>query len=317
MQLTNNELTSLVHGFIYNAQKDDGYNLYYRCLPEQINHLEKVDKFLYDRSFFQASVTVEFETNATDIRFDYKIFNVGALDSFDIYINGEPYQFISLVSDIKQDTINVRLPEGHKCVTIYLPCDAETGIKNFNINGNWESIPNKKETFLCYGDSITHGYGSLKASITYINTLKRELNCEVLNLGIGGYWFDENYVLPMNDLKPDKILVALGTNQLWSTDKYERIDKFFLKLQKVYPNIPIIVITPIWRGDREGTDELIIDMKQYLIKTTEKYSNINVIDGSILVPHIEYYFLDNLHPNGLGMDVYGRNLVKKIKELNL
>ena len=58
-------------------------------------------------------------------------------------------------------------------------------------------------------------------------------------------------------------------------------------------------------------------MKQYLIKTTKKYSNINVIDGSILVPHIEYYFLDNLHPNGLGMDVYGRNLVKKIKELNL
>ena len=100
-------------------------------------------------------------------------------------------------------------------------------------------------------------------------------------------------------------------------DKYERIDKFFQRLSEVYPNIPTIVITPIWRGDRPECDELILDMKEYLNKTCANYKNVVVIDGYQLIPHIEYYFLDKLHPNGLGMEVYGRNLASTIKKMNL
>lgn len=316
MKLLNKTLTTLIHGSIYNVKKDKGYMLYYRCNQEQIDHLDKVEKFLYDRTFFQASVTVEFDTDALSFSFDYKIFSVGSFDSFDIYVDGVPYKFVTLENHIKQATVEVELPEGMKRVVMYLPCDSEVGIKDFTINGKFKKIPNRKETVLCYGDSITHGYGSLKSSLTYINVAARELEWEVVNQGIGGYWFDEDYVTSIGDTNPDKILVSLGTNQLWSTDKYERIDKFFDRLSEVYPNIPVLVIAPIWRGDREEGSWLIPEMKEYLFNACMKYSNVRFVDGYELIPHMDYYFLDKLHPNALGMEVYGRNLVKAIKKIN-
>lgn len=47
-----------------------------------------------------------------------------------------------------------------------------------------------------------------------------------------------------------------------------------------------------------------------------KYPNIKVVDGFKLVPHLPEYFIDNLYPNCLGAEVYGRNLVEKVRELN-
>ena len=46
----------------------------------------------------------------------------------------------------------------------------------------------------------------------------------------------------------------------------------------------------------------------------EKYSNVTIVDGFQLVPHLPVYFLDNLHPNCLGCEVYGRNLVLEIQK---
>lgn len=316
MKITNDELYDLVHGSIHVEVKDDGYNMFYRCNQEQIDHLKNVDTFLYDRALFQASVTIEFDTNATSIIFNYKVFKTGSYDSFDVYVDGFAYQFIELVSYIKQATVEVNLPEGHKRVVLYLPCDAEVGVKDFFINGEYQKVSKKPTKVLCYGDSITQGYGSLRSSITYINTIANQLEWEVINQGIGGYYFDESYISTKGITTPNMILVSFGTNQLWSEDKYDRIDKFFHRLSEVYPNIPTIVITPIWRGDRQGSNELILEMAEYINKTCTIYENVVVIDGYKLIPHIEYYFKDKLHPNGLGMEVYGRNLVKVIKKLN-
>ena len=46
-----------------------------------------------------------------------------------------------------------------------------------------------------------------------------------------------------------------------------------------------------------------------------RYANVTVVDGFGLVPHLPEYFLDNLHPNALGAEVYGRNLVEAIRKL--
>lgn len=50
-------------------------------------------------------------------------------------------------------------------------------------------------------------------------------------------------------------------------------------------------------------------------KVVSKYQNIKVIDGLGLVPHLEEYYLDNLHPNLLGTETYAANLVKEMKKL--
>ena len=43
-----------------------------------------------------------------------------------------------------------------------------------------------------------------------------------------------------------------------------------------------------------------------------RYKNVKIIDGMKLVPHLPEYFLDNLHPNCLGCEIYARNLVTEI-----
>ena len=46
-----------------------------------------------------------------------------------------------------------------------------------------------------------------------------------------------------------------------------------------------------------------------------KYDQIKVVEGYKLVPHLSEYYLDNLHPNQLGAEIYGRNLVCEIEKL--
>lgn len=316
MKLSNNSLTRLVHGSVQNKQKGRGYIVFYRCNDAQMAHTKTVNDFLYERTFFSASITIEFFTDADSFGFDYKILSLGSYDSFDVYVDGLAYKLIDLNNLNNVGRIDVELPKGKKKVVLYLPSDAEVGIKRFIINGKWKKVPTRKETVICYGDSITHGFGSLKASLTYINVMNRELKFNIINQALGGYWFDEGMIQTLGDIYPTKIIVALGTNQLWSDDKYDRIDKYFIKLDKTFPNVPVFVITPIWRGDREDGVSLAIDMREYLIKVCRNYPNINVIDGFKLIPHIDYYFMDNLHPNSIGMEVYGNNLAKEIKKLS-
>jgi len=38
------------------------------------------------------------------------------------------------------------------------------------------------------------------------------------------------------------------------------------------------------------------------------------VEGFKLVPHLPEYFLDKLHPNCLGSELYGRNLVLEIEK---
>ena len=50
-------------------------------------------------------------------------------------------------------------------------------------------------------------------------------------------------------------------------------------------------------------------------KIAGSYKNVTVIDGMTLVPHLMEYYLDGLHPNCLGTEVYGRNLVEEIRKI--
>lgn len=60
-----------------------------------------------------------------------------------------------------------------------------------------------------------------------------------------------------------------------------------------------------------------IGSKQRIRRTSRYFypnPNVTVLDGFTLVPHLPEYFLDNLHPNCLGMELYGRNLVDFIRK---
>ncbi|MBE6607466.1 MAG: SGNH/GDSL hydrolase family protein [Ruminococcaceae bacterium] len=313
MKLSNKSIKPLVHG-VYQTKEEDGYLTFYHYDDAQIEYL-RFNEFFYDRARASSSVTLEFETDAKEIGFDYKIFWVGSKDTVDVYADNVPVCITHLKALADKGKMAFSLPEGKKKLTVYFPIDVKIGIKNLRIEGKWRNIKKKGPKVLWMGDSITQGYGTFITSETYVNVAMRKLGYDVLNQGIGGYYFDANVITPMEGYTPDKIIIAMGTNQHTWSDNERRVAEYFEKLDKVYNGIPTLVLTPIWRCN-PGTDmKKLLEIAEIIKVECAKYPNIKVVDGFELVPNLPDYFCDALHPNALGGEVYGNNLVNKIKEL--
>ena len=89
------------------------------------------------------------------------------------------------------------------------------------------------------------------------------------------------------------------------TETMADIEEYYIRLRELYGDTPVLCITPIWRGDSEDGEPTLIRFCENLKDICRQYSNITIVDGFTLVPHLSEYFLDNLHPNCLGCEVYG------------
>ena len=313
MKLTNEQLKAIYHGVLWYQETEDGYLQAFQYTKEQNEYFEKVSEFWFERCTASTAKTLEFTTTATACAFDYKFIWKGSEDSVELWIDGQATD-IRYVKDMgKEGNLSFELPEGNKNVVIYLPADATLVLKNFEINGAYEPVT-KKEKVLWMGDSITQGFGPLRSAHTYVSVANRLLNYEVLNQGIGGYVYDKNVLMQMYDYKPDKIIISMGTNQ-FGTESMEGIEEYYELLKEIYGNTPVLCILPLWRGDVPDGLPTLIKFCNNLRAIVEKYDNITIVDGFKLVPHLPEYFIDKLHPNCLGSEVYGRNLVLEIQRM--
>ena len=203
---------------------------------------------------------------------------------------------------------------GRKEIVIYLPADATVLLRNCETDGPWTPAE-KNEKVLWLGDSITQGYGPMRSGMTYVSVANRQLNYDIINQGIGGYIYDRNSLMKMDGYTPDKIIVALGTNQ-FGCETMKDVEEYYETLTGIYGNrIPILCITPLWRGDVPDGLPVLTRFCRNVAEIAGRYPNVKVIDGFRLVPHLPEYFRDNLHPNELGAEVYGRNLADEIRRI--
>lgn len=313
MVLTNEQLKKIYFGAYSFSETDDGYLMAHQYTKAQEEYFEKALDYWFERCNASTAKTLEFNTEATQISFDYRIAWLASEDSFELCVDGL-ISDIKYVKDIeKEGSIAFDMPEGKKDIIVYFPVDALVVIKNFEINASFKpAVKGKKVLWL--GDSITQGYGPLRSSQTYVSVANRILNYDIINQGIGGYVYDPKVLVEMEGYKPDKIIVALGTNQ-YDTESMADIEKYYEIITSLYKNIPILAITPLWRGDNiEGLPTLIkfCDKLKDIIK---KYDTVTMVEGWNLVPHLSEYFIDNLHPNQLGTEVYARNLIREMERL--
>ena len=315
MKLTNEELKKIYCGALYFEETEDGYLKANQYTKAQMDYFEKAFLMWFERCDASSAKTIEFKTAARKVSFDYKIIWKCSEDSIELAIDGLATEIAYLKDIDMEGSISWDMPEGEKNVTIYLPSDATILIRNFEIDSTYESIQ-KNEKVLWLGDSITQGYGPLRSYQTYVSVANRVLNYDILNQGIGGYVYDKNSLMKMEGYNPDKIIVALGTNQYGDENGPQVVREYYETLIGIYgEDIPILVITPLWRGDNlEGVPTL-EKFSATIREIVGKYKNIKVVDGFKMVPHLEECYLDNLHPNGLGTEVYGRNLVEEIRRL--
>ena len=331
--MTNEELKKYYYGAYSFEETADGWLQAFQYTKAQMEYFKGASDFWYDRSMATTAKTIEFVTDATKISFAYRIAWLGSADSFELSVDGQIVK-IDYVKDILEKlgkkienpkeggpewempidgTIAWDLAEGRKSVVIYLPADATVLLKDFAINGVAEHVQ-KGAKVLWLGDSITQGYGPLRSAMTYVSVANRLLNYDIINQGIGGYVYDKKSLMKMEGYQPEKIIVALGTNQ-FGCETMTDVEEYYETLIGLYGReIPILCISPIWRGDHpEGMDTL-ARFCENVKKIASSYPNVTVVDGFKLVPHLNEYYLDSLHPNCLGTETFGRNLVEEIRK---
>ena len=317
MKLSNKSLARLIKGACYFEIKN-GYLFSYRYSRAQIEHMSRpgYDAYWLNRALISGPQRIELKTDSTSISFEYKASesHINA-NTIDLYIDGvlcDAYH----IEDKLKGRIEFSLPQGNKRVSIYLPCESTLQIKNFTINGKYKSIKSFGPNVLILGDSITQGAGPHISSLAYANGLARELGYNILAQGIGGYRFEPDDVMRVDGFEPDKIIVALGTNWYDSSEyDYEAAARgYYKKINEVFGNIPVLVITPLWRGNAEYWDRFLwcIDI---INDECKKYDNFKVVNGFELVPNTNDSFSDKIHPNAFGSLMLTKNLVKAIKRL--
>lgn len=308
MKLSNEELKQYYFGAYEFEETKDGYLQAFQYNKEQIAYFKEASDFWYERCTASTGKSLEFITTATELSFDYKMIWAGSMDTFELWIDNLPVQIEYVEKLAKEGTLIFRMKEGEKHVILYLPADETILVKNFEINAE-VSVPAKNGKLLWLGDSITQGFGPLRSGHMYVNVANRLLNYEVLNQGIGGYVYDKKSLMKMDGYQPDKIVVSLGTNQ-YGTENMTDIEEYYERLMEIYGNeIPVLCISPLWRGDSPEGIPTLVSFCGKVKEIAGRYPNVTIIDGFTLVPHLSEYFLDDLHPNVIGAEMYGRNLV--------
>ena len=133
--MTNKEWQSIYHGAYSFEEIEGGWLQAFQYTKEQMEYFKKASEFWYDRCMASTSKTLEMETDATVISFEYKFLWKGSEDSFELAVNGQISE-IKYVKDLKDEGKLVwELPFGKKNVIIYLPADATVVIRNFDLYG--------------------------------------------------------------------------------------------------------------------------------------------------------------------------------------
>ena len=214
---------------------------------------------------------------------------------------------------------NFELGEGEKTVRIVFPWSAIAELYEMNIeNATFIEPVKRTKKILVYGDSITHGYDALYPSQSYASRLAHSLDAEIFNKAIGGEVFFPELARIKNDIEPDYITVAYGTNDWCKTTKevfVKNSRSFYEALIENYPDVKIFAIAPIWRKEYTEYREFGEFKEVYeILEKLSKDLGINYISGWDFVPKEESYFADfRLHPNDKGFEQYFKNLKKAIE----
>ncbi len=321
MKLTIKTLEKFARGTTYLA-KENGYIAFYRYGKKQIEYMANPS---YDYGWrnwakFTGGVRLEFKTDSENISFDYiASCSHERANTVDLYVDNVLTCVYKIEENLK-GSVHFTLPRGEKTVTIYLPGESIFKIKNFEIDGNYKTVKDKRPKLLVIGDSITQGAGPEIASLSYINILNREYKYSILDQGIGGYRYEAKDLMLIDEFKPDKIMVALGTNyydvgikESHGYDYEQAVIDFYKRLNELYPDTPKLVFTILYRT--RDLDEARLEWCRNVIKRESlKYQGTIVIDGARLMPNDPVSLSDGIHPSTYGSIMLSKNLIKFMKE---
>lgn len=336
MKLNLEQIKSITQGAV-DVIEDAGGIRFFRFNSEEMNFYKPLDT--YPKVFATAGVQLEFKTDAEGVKLAVSMSTASTRSffSFDIYVNGEFFgEMKNFPDDLEQTGYaqtkfeicacekSFELGGGTKTVRIAFPFSSYAVVRELELVGASFVEPVKlPKTLLAYGDSITHGYDTLHPSRSYIAKLARHLDAELYNKGIGGEIYRPGLAAIKNDIDPDYITVAYGSNDFNHAFKSEfegDCEEFLKNIKANYPKAEIVAISPIWRADcansRNGEFESFSEISD-TIKACAERVGVHFIYGFDFVPHDKSYFgdLPIVHPNEKGFEAYFNGLKTEIDRL--
>lgn len=335
MKIGLDQIRSICMGAVRVEQTDTGVRLL-RFTKEQEELYKATSADFYKKSFATSGIRLAFETDSPSLFMKVNVTQGSSRKyfSFDVSVNGNiishldnysgvnlPRNYTTAVLPLGLYSKRFALGEGRKQVCIYFPWSVAVELQELSLEEPAEIVPVKRnKKLLAFGDSITQGYDALRPSNSYVSKLADMLHAEEINKGIGAEIFFPALAMARDNLDPDYITVAYGTND-WSKtteDVFRNNCKaFYEALSRNYPNAKIFAITPIWRGDHSaqkvfGPFEKVPKVIKEII---DPYPNIHCINGYAFVPEEEDFFADlRLHPNDQGFRHYAENLYTQLAD---
>lgn len=255
--------------------------------------------------------------------------------SLDVTVNGayfgstDNFSHLNMIPDYTEDIPGLvrtfdkifDLGSGEKTVKVYLPWSAAAVLEDLSLKkgSTFEPVCRPVRRIMFYGDSITQGYDALRPMNRYAARVADALGAEEINKAIGGEVFFPELAHLKDELAPDAVVVAYGTNN-WGLGQREDLlndaPVVYQTLRQNYPKAKLYALLPLWRREREeirayGSFD---QMRQDLRKIAESVEGMTVIDCYDFIPHEPGYFADlRLHPTDEGFELYAQKLLKIIK----
>ena len=327
MKLNKEQLGKMIHNVLSYDYDEEG-KLHFRRFTElQFHVYEKESNEYLLRANTSAGVTFDFVTDSEYLVLDIDMYaGSESWSNFDLYVDGI-YTAHKKFTNTCQRLVSFSLPEGRHRITLYFPWSIEVVINAVYLSdgASITEVP-KKAKAIIVGDSITQGYITEYTSLTYANQVAREMDIELVNQGVGGYYFGSDSIdEALISYEPNFIIIAYGTNDYSRYDTSEEFKTHVLtymeRLTSLFPNTKMLAILPIFRNDENHQarekyrDYTLDDAKQILLDVYAQYAHIHVLKETG-IPHISEVFAeDYLHPNALGFTFMAKAIEDAIKYL--
>ena len=334
MKVSFEKIKEIVTGVSY-IEKKDNYIQFHRLSKAEEEYYKNAD---YMRHYSTSGVRLEFITDSSNLKLKVHVREATPAFYFshDILLNGKKIGDISNfdilntttrkpVGDFKLGDFegSFVLGKGLKRVSVVFPWSVNSMLEALKIDD--DAVLNaieKPKKLIAYGDSISYGASSAYPCDRYLSKLSDALGAQELCKAIGGECFCPGLVSCAEPVKADLITVAYGTNDITfdiNNNNFDEIKSrcsdFFENLSNVYPEVPVFVISPVWRADCDEGESLFKfkRMENFLYEISKKHENFVFVNGYDLIPHNAACYADSIHPNDIGFAHYAANLLRFIR----
>ena len=304
----------------------DGYVRPWRTDYQQKELYPSINDDLLKQMSKPVGVRVRFASSSTSVTLS--VLPAEVARTFDLVIGNERIDTLSMA--VGETTLSVGdLPGDETPVEVWLPYDGPVSLATFD-GKDVRPVSDTRLKWLTYGSSITQCGAAHSPSRTWPATAARACDLNLTCMGFGGQCHLDSMVARLiRDREVDLLTMKLGINMMGAASLSPRTFRgavigFTQIIREKHPTMPIGIISPIISPPREATANAVgFTLEMMRDELTDAVDRIRQARGDKKIYYfdglemfgenlVDDYLPDNLHPNGDGYEIMGKNATTNV-----